>query len=64
MRLRNDDKPGTLLASYPDFDLSCRFDDADEPDEVTVFAGDTYGETLTEWLSTDADVAVPLEDVR
>lgn len=72
-------RPGGPLASYPEYDLSYRFDsdggtqtddaappggDVEAPARLTVFAGDTVGETRTEWLTVDADVAVPLRDVR
>lgn len=47
----------------PSFDLDYRFDDEDDPVEVTVFPSDA-GDRTTEWLTVDATHAVPLEDVR
>lgn len=55
--------PGTLLSSYPEYGLSCRYDDEDDPDEVTVFEGRAVGDTTTEWLTASVDDTVPLEDV-
>lgn len=57
-------KPGALLAAYPEYGLTCRYDDEDDPEEVTVFEGRDVGDTTTEWLTVSVDVAVPLEDVR
>jgi hypothetical protein len=51
-----------LLASYPEFGLSCRYDDEDDPTEVTVFPG--AAASTTEWLTADVESAVDLEDVR
>lgn len=56
--------PGTLLASYPEFGLSWRYDDDEDPKEVTLFEGTEVGATTTEWLTVDVDAAVSLEDVR
>lgn len=56
--------PGTLLASYPDFGLSWRYDDEDDPGEVTLFEGSEIGGTTTEWLTADVDATVSLEDVQ
>lgn len=53
---------GDLLASYPDFGLSCLYDDEDDPSEVTVFPGGKR--STTEWLTADVESAVALEDVR
>lgn len=53
---------GDLLASYPEFGLSCLYDDEDDPAEVTVFPGEER--STTEWLTADVDSAVALEDVR
>lgn len=53
---------GDLLASYPEFGLSCLYDDEDDPAEVTVFPGEER--STTEWVTADVDSAVALEDVR
>lgn len=64
MSLTHENEPGDLLASYPDFELSCRFDASDEPEELTVFAGDEVGDSLTQWLTVDTVDAVSLDEVR
>lgn len=56
--------PGNLLASYPDFGLSWRYDDENDPGEVTLFEGSEIGGTTTEWLTADVDATVSLEDVQ
>lgn len=53
---------GDSLGSYPEFGLSCRYDDEDDPAEVTVFPGEEP--STTEWLTADVESAVDLEDVR
>ncbi|GAB7093063.1 hypothetical protein JCM30237_02150 [Halolamina litorea] len=54
--------PGDLLESYPDFGLSCLYDDEDDPSEVTVFPGEEA--STTEWVTADVENAVALDDVR
>lgn len=54
--------PGDLLESYPDFGLSCLYDDDDDPAEVTVFPGEEI--STTEWLTADLESAVSLDEVR
>lgn len=56
--------PGTILASYPDYGLSWRYDDEDDPREVTLFEGNDIGGTTTEWLTADVDAAVSLDDAQ
>lgn len=56
--------PGTLLASYPEFGLSWRYDDEDDPAEVTVFEGGEIGRTTTEWLTADVDAVVSIDEVQ
>lgn len=53
---------GGRLASYPDFGLSCLYDDDDDPSEVTVFPGEAA--STTEWLTAEVDSAVSLDEVR
>ena len=53
---------GDLLASYPDFGLSCLYDDDDDPSEVTVFPGEEM--STTEWVTADVDSAVSLDELR
>lgn len=53
---------GDLLESYPDYGLTCLYDDADDPAEITVFPGEEM--STTQWLTADVDSAVSLEDVR
>lgn len=47
----------------PDFELSHRFDDPDDPSEVTVFSDSDEGST-TRWLSIGTGYALPLEEIR
>ena len=45
-----------------DVDLEWLFDDPDDPSEVTVFT--PRGErTATEWITVDADTAIPVDEV-
>jgi len=53
---------GELLGSYPDFGLSCRYDDDDDPSEVTLFPGTEM--STTEWVTADLDSAVSLDEIR
>ena len=54
------DGDGTRL---PEFELSCLFDDMDDPAEVTVFY--PVGErTVTEWITADLAATVGLDQVR
>ncbi|QKY19721.1 hypothetical protein B4589_004745 [Halolamina sp. CBA1230] len=53
---------GDLLASYPDFGLSCLYDDDENPSEVTVFPGEEM--STTEWVTADVDSAVSLDELR
>ncbi|NHX35879.1 MULTISPECIES: DUF7511 domain-containing protein [Halolamina] len=53
---------GELLGSYPDFGLSCRYDDDDDPSEVTLFPGEEM--STTEWVTADLDSAVSLDEIR
>lgn len=49
---------------FPTFDLTYRYDDSDDPSEITVFpAGETRGQTTT-WLTVRREDAVSLEEVR
>lgn len=56
--------PGDLLASYPDYVLSCLYDDEDDPSEVTVFSGEEGDLSTTEWITVDVESSVAIEDVR
>lgn len=49
---------------FPTFELTYRYDDVDDPSEITVFpAGETRGQTTT-WLTIKREDAVSVEDVR
>lgn len=52
------------LDQYPTFELCYLYDDAEDPEEVTVFAPDTAGDPSTRWITVHATDAIPLEDVR
>lgn len=52
------------LDDPPEFDLHCRFDDPENPTEVTVFPSD-MGKPMTErWLSIEKGYALPIEEIR
>ncbi|WP_053948459.1 DUF7511 domain-containing protein [Halolamina sediminis] len=53
---------GDPLVSYPEFGLSCLYDDDDDPSEVTVFPGEEM--STTEWVTADVDSAVALDELR
>lgn len=52
------------LEELPDFELSYLFDDSDEPAEVTVFPVSNAFDISTNWITIDADSAIPLEHTR
>lgn len=52
------------LAAYPRFALCCLFDDRDDPRELTVFPARPDAGLTTEWITIDADHAMPLDAVR
>lgn len=52
------------LDQLPDFNLSYLFDDTDKPAEITVFPVSNSYDISTNWITIDADSAVPLEDTR
>jgi len=43
------------------FDLRAAYDDPDDPETVTIHPADPE-EPTTEWLTIDADLAVPVEE--
>jgi hypothetical protein len=57
-------QPGELLASYPDYVLSCLYDDEDDPSEVTVFPGAEDELSTTEWITADVESTVAVDDLR
>lgn len=56
--------PGDLLASYPDYVLSCLYDDENDPSEVTVFPGEEGTRSTTEWITADVESAVAIDELR
>jgi hypothetical protein len=51
------------LATVPEYELHCLFDDVANPTEVTVFSPE--GErTMTEWITADTTLAVSLDELR
>jgi hypothetical protein len=48
----------------PTFDLDYRFDDPDDPTEVTVFSGQDDADIMTEWITVDATDALPVPETR
>lgn len=50
------------LQEYPEFELTCLFDDAGDPDEVTILPDENPDRTTT-WLTIDVDHAVALDEI-
>lgn len=50
--------------SPPEFDLKYRFDDADNPAEVTVFPAKDCADVTTEWITIAESDALTIEDIR
>ena len=55
---------GDRLASYPDYVLSCLYDDEDDPSELTVFPGEEGELSTTEWITADVESTVDIDEVR
>lgn len=55
---------GTDLAQLPEFQLEYYLDDVDGQTTVTICSAESGGHLATEWIATEADNAVSLEDVR
>jgi hypothetical protein len=51
------------VATTPEFELECLYDDSENPSELTVFCPEE-GKLTTEWITVDRGTAVPLESVR
>lgn len=50
--------------SLPTFDLTFRYDDVENPAELTVFPAAEQEDGTTTWLTIDLEHAVSLETVR
>lgn len=50
--------------SLPSFDLTFRYDDVEDPAELTVFPAAERDDGTTAWLTIDLEHAVSLETVR
>jgi hypothetical protein len=48
----------------PTFDLDYRFDDRDDPDEVTLFPALEDADITTEWITVDTTDALPVRETR
>lgn len=59
-----DDPTRAELDELPEFELCFLFDDQDHPSEVTIFHPGVDERCATRWLTADASVAVPLDEVR
>ncbi|AEN06086.1 hypothetical protein [Halolamina sp.] len=57
-------QPDELLEPSPEYVLRCRYDDEDNPSEVTVFPGKEGELSTTEWLTANVDSTVALDEVR
>ena len=55
---------GKALEAYPEFVLCGLYDDDLDPQILTVFPRHPEDDLTTEWISVDADHAVPLDAVR
>ncbi|MFB6169500.1 MAG: hypothetical protein ABEJ43_11745 [Haloferacaceae archaeon] len=56
--------PGSL-SDPPTFELTCLYDDPENPSEVTVVpAGSSPERYLTEWVTADTATAVSLAETR
>lgn len=45
-------------------ELEFRFDDHEDPSEVTIFDPETMTSGATEWVTIDHEHAVPLDEMR
>ncbi|MFC7071281.1 hypothetical protein [Halobaculum lipolyticum] len=52
---------GERLEDLPEFDLRYLFDDGERPSSVTIYAPESLETT---WITADADVAMPLDELR
>jgi hypothetical protein len=60
------DGPVTAVSSAdasPAIELECRYDDPDDPSELTVFSPELPNRA-TEWLTVDRATAIPLDRFR
>lgn len=48
----------------PEFELEYRYDDAEDPTEVTVFPGSASDDVTTKWITIAESDALRIEDVR
>jgi hypothetical protein len=48
----------------PEFDLDYRFDDREDPREVTVFPACEDADVTTEWITVDRGDALPIRKIR
>jgi hypothetical protein len=48
----------------PEFELDYRFDDREDPRELTVFPSGPDGDITTEWITVAAGDARPVEEIR
>lgn len=61
-----DNRPSTEPGNEdpPTFELSYRFDDLQNPTEVTVFPGDSDESNTEQWITIENGYALPIEEVR
>jgi hypothetical protein len=57
-------QPGGLLGSYPEYVLNCRYDDEEDPSEITVFPGNEDEISTTEWITADTESSLALDEIR
>jgi hypothetical protein len=56
--------PSADRDDLPRFDLEYRFDDREDPEEVTVFPLRADADITTEWITVDATDALPVREIR
>jgi len=61
--IRPTSDPKRAVDKPPEFDLSHRFDDPEDPTEMTVFP-ESMGESTTQWLSIETGYVLPVEEIR
>lgn len=53
----------TDLNETPEFELDCRYDDLENPSELTIFPSDRQ-QSVTEWVTADRSATVSLHELR
>lgn len=51
------------LEALPEFELGCLFDDAENPNRLTIFSPE-IDRGATEWITVEESTAVSIDEVR